>query len=27
MNAVGHCPHLSAPAETVQSIREYLSRS
>jgi sigma-B regulation protein RsbQ len=27
MKAVGHCPHLSAPAETVLSIREYLSRS
>jgi len=25
MRAVGHCPHLSAPAETVQSMREYLS--
>jgi sigma-B regulation protein RsbQ len=27
MKAVGHCPHLSAPAETVQCITEYLSRS
>jgi sigma-B regulation protein RsbQ len=26
MKAVGHCPHLSAPAETVQSIKEYLSK-
>jgi len=25
MKAVGHCPHLSAPAETVQSIKRYLS--
>jgi len=27
MKAVGHCPHLSAPAETVQSIKDYLLRS
>ena len=26
MKAVGHCPHLSSPAETIQSIREYLER-
>jgi sigma-B regulation protein RsbQ len=26
MKAVGHCPHLSAPAETTQSIRDYLER-
>ena len=25
MKAVGHCPHLSAPAETIQLIKEYLS--
>lgn len=24
MNAVGHCPHLSAPVETVQAIKDYL---
>ena len=27
MRAVGHCPHLSAPVETIQNIREYLSQS
>ena len=26
LKAVGHCPHLSAPAETIQAIKEYLSR-
>ena len=24
LRATGHCPHLSAPAETIQSIKEYL---
>ncbi len=27
MQATGHCPHMSAPAETIQVIREYLERS
>lgn len=27
LRATGHCPHLSAPAETIQSIKEYLERS
>jgi sigma-B regulation protein RsbQ len=27
LKATGHCPHLSAPSETIQSIREYLERS
>jgi sigma-B regulation protein RsbQ len=27
MKAVGHCPHLSAPAETIQIIKQYLSTS
>jgi len=27
MRATGHCPHLSAPAETIQKIREYLERT
>jgi len=27
MKAVGHCPHLSAPAETVESIKTYLTNS
>ena len=27
LNATGHCPHLSAPAETIQRIREYVERS
>jgi sigma-B regulation protein RsbQ len=27
LRAVGHCPHLSAPAETIQAIKEYLARS
>jgi sigma-B regulation protein RsbQ len=27
MQAIGHCPHLSAPAETIQSIKEYLATS
>ncbi len=26
ISATGHCPHLSAPSETVEAIREYLSR-
>jgi len=26
LKATGHCPHLSAPAETIQSIKEYLER-
>ena len=26
LRAAGHCPHLSGPAETIQSISEYLSR-
>jgi sigma-B regulation protein RsbQ len=26
LKATGHCPHLSAPAETIQSIKEYLAR-
>lgn len=26
LNATGHCPHLSAPDETLAAIREYLSR-
>lgn len=26
MQATGHCPHLSSPAETVQHIREFLAR-
>ena len=26
MNAVGHCPHLSAPVETVAAIKDYLQR-
>ena len=26
MKATGHCPHLSAPAETIQSIKEYLAQ-
>jgi sigma-B regulation protein RsbQ len=25
MKAVGHCPHLSAPTETIQRIRDYLA--
>ena len=25
MNATGHCPHMSAPEETVSLMREYLS--
>jgi sigma-B regulation protein RsbQ len=24
LKATGHCPHLSAPTETIQSIKEYL---
>lgn len=27
LNATGHCPHLSAPAETIASIRSFLARS
>jgi len=27
LQATGHCPHLSAPAETIQRIREYLERA
>jgi sigma-B regulation protein RsbQ len=27
LQATGHCPHLSAPEETAQRIREYLERS
>jgi sigma-B regulation protein RsbQ len=27
MKATGHCPHLSAPVETIQSIEDYLGRS
>ncbi len=27
LNATGHCPHLSAPAETIEKIRAYLERS
>lgn len=26
LRATGHCPHLSGPAETVQSIKDYLNR-
>ncbi|MCU1329866.1 MAG: alpha/beta hydrolase [Bryobacterales bacterium] len=26
LDAVGHCPHLSAPDETIRSIRQYLER-
>ena len=26
LRAVGHCPHLSAPEETIRSIRDYLAR-
>ena len=26
MNATGHCPHMSAPAETIALIREYLAQ-
>jgi sigma-B regulation protein RsbQ len=26
LQASGHCPHLSAPAETIQSIKDYLGR-
>lgn len=26
LNATGHCPHMSAPEETVAAIREYLDR-
>ena len=26
MNATGHCPHLSAPNETISAIRDYLSK-
>jgi sigma-B regulation protein RsbQ len=26
LKATGHCPHLSAPAETIQSIKEYLEQ-
>ncbi len=26
MNAVGHCPHLSAPEETIEAIKDYLQR-
>jgi sigma-B regulation protein RsbQ len=25
MQATGHCPHMSAPEETIALIREYLS--
>jgi sigma-B regulation protein RsbQ len=25
LSATGHCPHMSAPDETVAAIREYLS--
>jgi sigma-B regulation protein RsbQ len=27
LNATGHCPHLSAPAETIAAIRSFLARS
>ena len=27
LRATGHCPHMSAPAETIQVIRDYLERS
>jgi sigma-B regulation protein RsbQ len=27
LQATGHCPHLSAPAETIERIRQYLERS
>ena len=27
MNAIGHCPHLSAPEETISAIKEYLADS
>jgi sigma-B regulation protein RsbQ len=27
MQATGHCPHMSAPDETIQRIREYIERS
>lgn len=27
LEATGHCPHMSAPAETIQRITEYLARS
>lgn len=27
LNATGHCPHLSAPEETIESIRSFLARS
>jgi len=27
LQATGHCPHMSAPAETIQVIRDYLERS
>jgi len=26
MRAIGHCPHLSAPEETIRSIRDYLAK-
>lgn len=26
LRATGHCPHLSSPAETIQSIKDYLDR-
>jgi sigma-B regulation protein RsbQ len=27
LDAVGHCPHVSAPAEVVSAMREFLDRS
>jgi sigma-B regulation protein RsbQ len=27
LQATGHCPHMSAPAETIKAIRDYLERS
>jgi sigma-B regulation protein RsbQ len=27
LQATGHCPHMSAPAETIQRVTEYLARA
>ncbi|MDQ6861628.1 MAG: alpha/beta hydrolase, partial [Verrucomicrobiota bacterium] len=27
MKATGHCPHMSAPAETIELINDYLARA